>query len=247
MTTAPAYRPGNAAWWRPTVAVVGSAILVVAGWGQDPGRSSAGGASDSSWTQTSADPLAPSANAGARSASSGERVTSPATTDPQPSFPRSGPNPTLPVGLTPTRIEIPAIGVDAEIVGLDLRGPAPEVPTDFTQTGWYEQTRRPGEIGPAVIAGHIDSVNGPAVFARLDELVAGNEIIVHGVEGETRTFVVKRSGQYPKEALPDEVFGLGQPVPELRLITCGGTFDRSQGHYRDNYVLYTELNASPAL
>lgn len=146
----------------------------------------------------------------------------------------------LPVGIEPQRIEIPAIGVDAVVIDLDLRGPEPEVPDDFAHTGWYTQTRRPGEIGPAVVAGHIDSVAGPAVFHRLDELVAGDEIIVSDTTGDSRTFVVTDAGQYPKEALPDEVFGF-EPVVALRLITCGGTFDRSVGHYRDNYVVYAEL------
>jgi hypothetical protein len=135
-------------------------------------------------------------------------------------------------------VEIPAIGVDAATVDLDLRGDEPEVPSDFADTGWYTQTRLPGEIGPAVLAGHVDSVNGPAVFARLDELVEGDEITVHGTDGQTRVFVVTGSGRYPKGALPDEVFGFGLDSPELRLITCGGSFDRSVGHYRDNHVVY---------
>ena len=150
--------------------------------------------------------------------------------------------PDLPSGIVPTRISIPSISVEADVVDLDLRGPEPEVPSDFSQTGWYAQTRRPGEIGPAVIAGHIDSVAGPAVFARLDELVEGDEIEVLDDDGESRTFVVIRTGQYPKEALPDQVFAF-EPEVELRLITCGGTFDRSSGHYRDNYVVYAQLRS----
>ncbi len=178
----------------------------------------------------------------------------PATGLPETSPPAAGrpvvtPEPTsrevaLPTGIDPARLEIPAIGVDADIIDLDVRGPEPEVPADFGQTGWYRQTRRPGEIGPSVIAGHIDSVAGPAVFARLDELEVGDEIAVAGADGQRRTFVVTGAGQYPKEALPDEVFGFDQPVPELRLITCGGTFDPSSGHYRDNYVVYGELTGA---
>lgn len=151
----------------------------------------------------------------------------------------------LPTGIVPTHVEIPAIDVDANNVTLDLRGPTPEVPSNFAETGWYEQTRLPGEIGPAVIAGHIDSVEGAAVFARLHELVEGDEVIVHGAEGTTRTFVVTGAGRYPKDDLPDEVFGFGDAVPELRLITCGGTFDRTTGHYRDNYVVYTQELTTP--
>ena len=148
--------------------------------------------------------------------------------------------PDYPTGIVPATVRIPAIEVDAGTVSLDLTGEEPEVPADFGLTGWYEQTRRPGEIGPAVIAGHIDSVDGPAVFARLDELAVGDEIEVLDASGESRTFEVTGNGRYPKDALPDEVFGFDQAVPELRLITCGGSFDRSSGHYRDNFVVYAQ-------
>ncbi len=141
----------------------------------------------------------------------------------------------------PVRIEIAAIGVDADLIDLDLQRPEPEVPTDFDQAGWYTATREPGEIGPSVVAGHIDSTDGPAVFARLDELEDGDEVTVHGADGQTRTFAVTGSGQYPKDQLPPEVFGFGDPVPELRLITCGGSFDRDAGSYTDNLVVYTQL------
>ncbi len=170
-------------------------------------------------------PTAPSSRA------ADQPTTSPPTTAPL----------SFPVGIKPVRLEIPAIGVDATIVDLQLTGPEPEVPTDFGDTGWYEQTRLPGEIGPAVIAGHIDSLTGPAVFFEINKLVAGDQIIVHGEDNETRTFEVTDAGQYPKDDLPEEVFGFGGPDPELRLITCGGVFDRSSGHYKDNYVVYTTL------
>lgn len=146
-----------------------------------------------------------------------------------------------PTGIVPARIEIPTIGVDAPTIDLSLAGAEPEVPVDFDDTGWYTQTRLPGEIGPAVIAGHIDSRSGPAVFARLDQLVPGDEIVVYDDRGESRTFEVVDAAQYPKGDLPDSVFGFGTPEPELRLITCGGTFDADAGHYRDNYVVFARL------
>ncbi len=149
--------------------------------------------------------------------------------------------PTYYDGVEPVRIEIPAIGVDATVVDLAIGPGDPEVPERWEDAGWYTNTRNPGEIGPSVLAGHIDSKSGPAVFYRLDELVVGDEIIVSGEDGESRTFVVQDSGQYPKENLPDEVFGYGERVPELRVITCGGTFDRSVGHYQDNFVVYAAM------
>lgn len=150
--------------------------------------------------------------------------------------------PTYYDGVEPVRIEIPAIGVDANVVDLAIGPGDPEVPEEWDDAGWYTNTRNPGEIGPSVVAGHIDSKSGPAVFYRLDELVAGDEIIVSGEDGESRTFVVQDSGQYPKENLPDEVFGYGERVPELRVITCGGSFDRSVGHYEDNLVVYAAMD-----
>lgn len=152
--------------------------------------------------------------------------------------------PSVPTGIEPARLVIDAIDVDAPVIDLDLRGSEPEVPEDFDDVGWYTQTRLPGELGPAVLAGHIDSRSGPAVFHRLDRLVPGDEIVVVADDGTTRTFVVTGAGQYPKTALPDEVFGVRGDGADLRLITCGGTFDRSDGHYRDNYVVYaTALDA----
>jgi sortase (surface protein transpeptidase) len=147
----------------------------------------------------------------------------------------------FPTGIAPGRVNIPAIGVDAAVTDLSLAEPEPEVPEDFDDVGWYVQTRKPGEIGPAVLAGHVDSRSGPAVFVDLDELQAGDEIIVSDGADEQRRFVVDELAQYPKDALPDEVFGFGEPTPQLRLITCGGNFDRASGHYRDNVVVYASL------
>lgn len=208
--------------------------------------------------------LAPADGPGTAPTSSTAREATPAPPTPTPAAPsptpvpppapatppqRPGPTPTppplpqLPTGIEPARIVIPAIGVDAKVIDLDLRGPEPEVPENFAETGWYEQTRLPGEIGPSVIAGHIDSRTGPAVFHRLDQLEPGDEIIVSDGTGVMRVFEVTASGQYGKDALPDEVFGFGDPVAELRLITCGGTFDAAAGHYRDNYVVYARAVA----
>lgn len=185
------------------------------------------------------DTLPPETTTSAPPASSdAETTNAPETTAPHQTS-EAPPTTLPPTGIRPTRIEIPTIGVDTSIIDLDIRGALPEVPSDFDEVGWYEQTRKPGEIGPSVLAGHIDSTSGPAVFFRLDELVDGDQIVIHDVDGETRTFEVVDSGQYPKEALPDEVFGFGEPVSELRLITCGGTFDRNAGHYKDNVVVYT--------
>lgn len=147
----------------------------------------------------------------------------------------------FPSGIVPVRISIPAIGVDAALEELGMVSTEEmETPENFDNAGWWTLGRLPGEIGPAVIAGHVDSKAGPAVFHRLPELAPGDEVVIHGEDGESRTFVVEATGQYPKDRLPDEVFGFSSPRPELRLITCGGDFDSSIGHYTDNVVVYAQ-------
>lgn len=139
----------------------------------------------------------------------------------------------------PVRIAIPAIGVSAPVVPLGLdRAGALEVPRDFAETGWWTGGARPGELGPAVIAGHVDSRTGPAVFFRLGELRRGAAIIVERADGSRVDFRVERSGRYPKTAFPTaEVYG-PTAAPALRLITCSGAFDSATGHYLDNTVVY---------
>jgi sortase (surface protein transpeptidase) len=142
----------------------------------------------------------------------------------------------------PVRIEIPAIGVSAAVIRLGLnRDGSMQVPADFGLTGWFTGGPAPGETGPAVIAGHIDSRTGPAVFYRLRELRAGDRVNVARADGTTVRFAVDSVVRYPKQAFPTEaVFGPA-PEPLLRLITCGGTFDRSRDSYRDNIVITARL------
>jgi len=105
-----------------------------------------------------------------------------------------------------------------------------QVPSDFGDVGVWAQ---PG--GPVVLAGHVDSGTGPAVFFRLRELVPGDEVVVRTGSGARQAYVVDRVEQHAKDAFPTfEVFaGEG-----LRLVTCTGAFDRRAGSYRDNLVVY---------
>jgi sortase (surface protein transpeptidase) len=98
----------------------------------------------------------------------------------------------------------------------------------------------PGDAGPAVIVGHVDSRDGPAVFFRLGELRPGDRIEVGQQGGGGRSFVVERVERQPKEALPAGHIWNRTREPVLRLITCGGSFDRSTGHYRDNIIVFAE-------
>jgi hypothetical protein len=139
----------------------------------------------------------------------------------------------------PVRIEIPRIGVRAPVIRLGLNPDRSlEVPKDYGDAGWWSGGARPGERGPAVIAGHVDSHTGPAVFYRLTDLRPNDEIVVIARDGTRTRFAVVGSEHYPKAHFPtDRVYG-PTDGPTLRLITCGGEFDRSTGHYLDNTVVY---------
>ena len=136
------------------------------------------------------------------------------------------------------RVEIPAIGVSSPLVRLGLNSDRTmEVPGDFQVAGWFTGAPQPGQLGPAVIAGHVDSRTGPAVFYRLRDLRPGDQIRVVRADHRVVRFQVDSLASYPKRSLPpDAVYG-ATTTPALRLITCAGTFDRAQNSYRDNLVV----------
>ncbi|HEX6468381.1 MAG TPA: class F sortase [Streptosporangiaceae bacterium] len=145
----------------------------------------------------------------------------------------------------PERIRIPAIKVNAPIitVGLEPDGQL-EVPplTRVDEAGWYKDGPTPGEAGPSVIVGHVDSKSGPGVFYRLGALKPGQNVQIIRKDGTTPLFRVSRIQRVPKDAFPTRsVYGPADG-PALRLITCGGKFDAASGHYLDNIIVY----ASPA-
>ena len=145
----------------------------------------------------------------------------------------------------PRRVVIQRIGVDSSLEGLTLQ---PDgrlgAPRDFQRAGWFTDGVRPGDAGPAVVAGHVDSKAGPAVFFRLAELRPGDPVVVELVDGSRVRYVVDRLGRFSKNDFPtDGVYG-PTPLPELRLITCTGYFDRTTGHYVDNLVVWASV--SPA-
>lgn len=149
---------------------------------------------------------------------------------------------TPPAGISVASVSIPSIGVNAptEQLTRDSSG-ALQPPTSFSDTGWYRDGVLPGRIGPAVIAGHIDSADGPAVFAGLRLLRPGAAVQVTLSNGSTVDFTVDSTMQVSKGAFPtDRVYG---PTldPQLRIITCAGTFDPVVGHYDDNIVVFASL------
>jgi Sortase domain len=142
----------------------------------------------------------------------------------------------------PVRLVIPEIGVATRLIRLGLEPDGGmQVPGDFGDAGWFAGGPAPGQLGPAVIAGHVDSKTGPAVFYRLRELRPGQAVLVERADGVRLRFVVEQARSYPKAGFPTAaVFG---PVPSaaLRLITCTGDFDRARASYRDNLVVFARL------
>ena len=142
----------------------------------------------------------------------------------------------------PVRLQIPAIAVSTPLVRLGrLPDGSIEVPHDWNTAGWYDRGPRPGQPGPAVILGHVDSKTGPAVFFRLRALRPRDVVRVGLADGRILVFRVQRVERYPKDKFPTEAVYLPTLNRELRLITCGGDFDYAAGSYRDNIVVYATL------
>jgi len=199
-------------------------------------------------TRTSEGPPQPAANANqSRSASAipapvrtvpaktgpTSRTSSPADTDLGPVLTAS----------PPVAVGIPSIGVrTSNLVDLGLGADGSlEAPRDFSSVGWYTAGPSPGQLGPAVLAGHVDSHNGPAIFYRLGALRPGARVTVGRKDGSTATFSVDRVQRFPKNRFPTALVYGSTNRSELRLITCGGSFDQKSGHYVDNVVAFAHL------
>jgi Sortase domain len=142
----------------------------------------------------------------------------------------------------PVRLQIPAIDVSTPLVKLGrLPDGSLEVPKDWDTAGWYDKGPRPGQPGPAVILGHVDSKTGPAVFYQLRALRPGDTVRVGLADGRTLVFQVQRIQRYPKDEFPTEAVYFPTLNRELRLITCGGEFDYARHSYLDNIVVYATL------
>lgn len=142
----------------------------------------------------------------------------------------------------PLQLQIPAIGVDTQIewVGVDDEGNM-DVPSTYRTVAWYEPGPRPGMTGNAVVAGHLDSQTGPAVFYRLGDLQPGDEIVVISHNGEELRFAVTGMERFNSQTAPVyDIFGPSSGR-NLNLITCEGTFDPAAGQYDERLVVYTTL------
>jgi hypothetical protein len=143
---------------------------------------------------------------------------------------------------TPVELEIPALSLTVSLSTLGLNpDDTVQVPTDVQQPGWYGLGPSPGQIGSAVILGHVDSQAGPAVFFELRSLVPGDVVNVTLADGVTAEFKVTSAAMYPKTSFPDQLVYGSHGSSALQLVTCGGSFDEQTGHYLSNVVVYTSL------
>lgn len=144
----------------------------------------------------------------------------------------------------PVSVDVAKIGVHSSLIPLGLNADnTVQVPplSQPMQAGWYEYGPTPGELGPAVILGHIDGNKDKGVFYDLKKVSPGDVITVARKDGTTARFVVYKTDLVPKDAFqPDAVYG-NTAGPELRLITCGGSFDRAAHNYLDNVIVYAKL------
>ncbi|MEU8104446.1 class F sortase [Nonomuraea muscovyensis] len=163
-----------------------------------------------------------------------------------PPLPQIDPAPAM-LPSTPVRIVIKKLGINAPIksVGLAKDGTIQvPPPNDPNLAGWYRHMSTPGEAGPAVLLGHKDTRTRSAVFTRLHEIRHGDQIEVKRQDGTTAVFTVGGVEQASKKTFPTQrVYGQ-QANAQLHLITCGGTYDRTIGHYTDNIIVYATMTGS---
>jgi hypothetical protein len=148
----------------------------------------------------------------------------------------------------PVSVAIPAIGVESSLLRLgrnsDGTMQVPDLYTQASEAAWYKYSVTPGQVGTAVIEGHVDSYRGPAVFFRLGALRPGNRIDVTLADGITTVFRVTGVREYAKDNYPANVIYGPSNYPALRVITCGGAFDSATGHYLSSVVVFASLVSS---
>ncbi|MFB9929161.1 class F sortase [Amycolatopsis halotolerans] len=147
-------------------------------------------------------------------------------------------------GLRPTSVEIPKIGAKSTLITVlpnkDGQISVPSVKNPM-QAAWYRLSPVPGDVGPAIVLGHVDGDHKPGIFYKLKDVNPGDEVDVERSDGKKLKFVVDRKEQVPKDTFPTQaVFG-NTDKPQLRIITCGGVFDHAEHSYKDNIVVYANL------
>lgn len=148
---------------------------------------------------------------------------------------------------TPVRLIIPAIRLNVRLTKLGLnRDGTVEVPDDPELPGWFSLGRAPGQLGSSVILGHVDSYSGPAVFYLLRYLTPDDRVTVMLRNGSVARFVVHSTATYANADFPNERVYTSHGYAGLQLVTCGGGFDHTAGHYLGNFVVYTRLEGLSA-
>lgn len=149
-----------------------------------------------------------------------------------------------PPRILPVTVRIPKIGAQSSLLRLGLNPDGTvQVPpvSQPLQAGWWDGGAAPGENGPAVLLGHVDGDKQEGVFFRLHELAAGDDVDVTRADGSVLHFTVTNRTEVAKNAFPtDAVYGPTSD-PELRLVTCGGTFDPAAHSYEDSIIVYAKL------
>lgn len=148
-----------------------------------------------------------------------------------------GPGPSIPRELV-----VPALGINLAVGQLGLQANHEvQVPTSAQTVGWFRLGATPGQVGSAVILGHVDSYRGPGVFFNLKTLPVGASIEVRRADGNVMEFRVTRVVEFPKSAFPDALVYGATSGRYLNLVTCGGTFDHATGSYESNIVVFSRL------
>lgn len=146
----------------------------------------------------------------------------------------------------PVRLSIPAIAASASMIPLGRNSDGTiQTPDNTVETGWYTPGPGPGEKGAAIVVGHVDSYKGPGIFFHLPALRRGDNVNITLANNERLRFVVTGSKDVSKERFPTRLVFARTDVPTLRLITCGGVFDRATGHYLNNYIVFARLVGQP--
>ncbi|MFC1429171.1 class F sortase [Streptacidiphilus sp. N1-3] len=149
------------------------------------------------------------------------------------------------VRSTPITVALPSIGLTAPLIGLgmDSRGQAELPPFSQPKTaGWVRDSAAPGAVGTAVLVGHVDTRTGPAVFWNLSAVKPGASVEVTRVDGSTALFTVDAVRAFDKSTFPADQLYAPAKDAQLRIVTCGGTFDRKRAEYTGNVVLFAHLS-----
>lgn len=145
--------------------------------------------------------------------------------------------------VAPMRLSIPALSIETTFVpplGLEADQTV-MVPDSYTQVGWYKHGATPGEVGSAVVLGHVDSLDGQAVFYSLGQLLPGDDIEIMREDGRVAVFTVTELRRFSQDDFPTEMIYGATDMPTLRLVTCSGSFDRGEQRYSHNLVVFAEL------